>query len=1014
MYAFNTVLLRWQILPAALLSMTSIFSAAVRAEEKSPQSLAPLPTVAATAPEDAVSTIRLQNGFRAELVAAEPLVTDPVAIAYDENGLAYVAEMNDYPYTDRADDKPWADQPSAPIGRIRVLEDVDGDGVYDRSYIFADKLSWPAGVACFKGGIYVAATPDLLYLKDTDGDHKADIKRVVFTGFRKYNVQAVMNGLQWGLDNKIYAAGSSNGGSIIEAEHPGKPTILRRADFRFEPGNEHFEEIAGGARFGNSFNNWGERFLCNIRNPVQHVLFPSKYLKRNPYLSLSSLLYDVATSGDSVKVFRISPPESWRVISAERMATAVSPKPFDSTQATGYITSSSGVTIYRGAAYPKEFLGNAFVGEVASNLVLRYQLVPEGVSYRGIRPYREKEFMASTDNWFRPVNYANAPDGTLHVLDMYRETIEHPWSLPDDLKARLDLTSGRNRGRIYRLVPPEYPAGFVKPPHPQLGKATTAELVQTLENKNGWWRDTAQRLLYERQDKTAVPLLKKMLRNSSYPLARLHALWTLQGLGALQVEEIRIALKDENPRVRIHAVRLAEPLLAMDASLLDLPLENAQSDEMKLRYQVALSLGEVRQPKLTETLLQMIKRDGKDVWVRAAVLSSVGGAETRFLLELLSDNQFATSQTGLTVIGEVAYVLAAKKEKAGIVSLLDRLAKPQWNTKQGKQLRQHVINQLGGGLKRSGSSLSVIASSGESDGAKLLKRIVQQAIHKARDEESTEASRVDAIRLISYTNFETAKENLTPLLDPRSPDGIQIATINTLTAFPDGEVATTLLQRYASFTPAIRTLVVQKLLRRSNWLNLLFDAMLDGKVSPSQVSLVRQTIFLKSSNQQIREKAEKLFKQSNPGERKEIVQRYYKEVGTLGDVSRGEAVFKKNCANCHQAGKVGVEVGPHLSTVKSRSIAELIVNILDPNREISPNYFTYVVVTESGLAHTGIVASETSASITLRAAEKKEATIFRDQIDSIQNTNQSLMPVGLEKEISPQQMADLIAFIKAQ
>ncbi len=1014
MYGFIIVLLRWPVMPVLLLLVTSIFTSSLRAEEKKLQSLPPLPTVAATAPEDATGTIQLQNGFRAELVAAEPLVTDPVAIAYDENGLAYVAEMNDYPYTDAADDKPWADQPSAPIGRIRVLEDVDGDGIYDRSYIFADKLSWPAGVACYKGGVYVAATPDLLYLKDTNGDHRADIKRVVFTGFRKYNVQAVMNGLQWGLDNKIYAAGSSNGGSIVEAEHPGKPVILRRADFRFEPGNEHFEEVAGGARFGNSFNNWGDRFLCNIRNPVQHVLFPSKYLKRNPYLSLSSPLYDVASSGDSVKVYRISPPESWRVISAQRMATSVSPKPFDSTQPTGYITSSSGVTIYRGAAYPKEFLGNAFVGEVAGNLVLRYQLLQEGVSYRGVRPYKEKEFMASTDNWFRPVNYANAPDGTLHVLDMYRETIEHPWSLPDDLKARLDLTSGRDRGRIYRLIPPQYPAGFVKPPHPRLGKATTAELVRTLENKNGWWRDTAQRLLYERQDKTAIPLLKKMLRDSSYPLARLHALWTLHGLSALQIEEIKTALNDENPRVRIHATRLAEPLLADEASLVDLLLENAQSDEMKLRYQVAFSLGEVRSNKVTETLARLIKKDGQDQWMRSAVLSSLSGVEADFLLDLLKDPRFSTTETGLTVIGETAYVLAAKKEMAGIISLLDLLAKSQWNGKQGDRLRQHIVYQLGSGLKRSGSSLSVLASSTESAGTKLLKRIIARAIRTAEDSAATESDRSYGIRLISCTDFDTAKRHLVPLIDPRSPHSIQIASVDALTAFPDQEVATILLEHYSSFTPAIRTLVVQKLLRRSSWLNLLFDAMLEGKVSTSQVSLVRQTIYLKSSNQQIREKAEKLFKRSRPSERKEVVERYIKAVKTLGDVSNGEAVFKKNCANCHQAGKLGVEVGPHLSTVKSRSIPELIVNILDPNREISPNFFTYVIATETGLVHTGIVASETSTNLTLRAAEKKETIIFRSDIDTIQNANQSLMPVGLEKEITPQQMADLIAFIKAQ
>ena len=489
-----------------------------------------LPRIAATEPGDAQATFEVQHGFRLELIAAEPLVTDPVAMAYDENGRAFVVEMNDYPYTDPELDVAWADQQSEAIGRVRLLIDDDGDGVFDRSSVFAEGLSWPTGVACWKGGVFVTATPDIWYLKDTDGDGVADERRKVFTGFRKYNVQAVINNLQWGLDHRLYAAGSSNGGQIETDDSFSRDSQrsasangaipLGRNDFRFDPVTGAFEALSGGARFGNCFDDWGNRFICNIRNPVQHIVLEDRYLARNPSLAVASAVHDSADSGDAVPVYRISPPEPWRELNAARLAAENrSGTPRSEMHAVGFVTSTAGVTIYRGDAYPEEFYGDAFVGEVAGNLVIRYRMKPDGATFRAVRDDAPPEFIASTDNWFRPVNFVNAPDGTLHLLDMYRETIEHPWSIPDDIKAMVDLQSGRDRGRIYRLVPAERRKGFVPPPAPRLGEATIEELVATLENPNGWWRDTAHRLIYERQDAGAVAPLRLLVQNSTSSVA---------------------------------------------------------------------------------------------------------------------------------------------------------------------------------------------------------------------------------------------------------------------------------------------------------------------------------------------------------------------------------------------------------------------------------------------------------------------------------------------------------------
>jgi putative membrane-bound dehydrogenase-like protein len=326
--------------------------------------------------------------------------------------------------------------------------------------------------------VFVAATPDIWYFKDTDGDGKADVRRKVFTGFRKFNVQSVMNTLVWGLDNRIYGAGSSNGGEIRPADKPdAKPMVMGRNDFRFDPATEEFELLSGGARFGGTFDDWGHRFLCDIRNPAQQVMLPLRYLARNPFVAVGSTLNDTAEAGDQLPVYRISEPEPWRVLRAKRWAgerDIVMPR--SELVGAGVVTSSSGVTCYRGAAYPEKYYGNVFVCECAGNLFYRLELTPDGPTFKAKRVDGKAEMVASTDNWFRPVNFVNAPDGTLHVVDMYRENIEHPWSIPDDIHAAVDLESGRDRGRIWRLTPPNFKTP--KPPH--LGSANTAELVANL------------------------------------------------------------------------------------------------------------------------------------------------------------------------------------------------------------------------------------------------------------------------------------------------------------------------------------------------------------------------------------------------------------------------------------------------------------------------------------------------------------------------------------------------------
>ncbi|HBC62525.1 MAG TPA: hypothetical protein DC058_15090, partial [Planctomycetaceae bacterium] len=461
-----------------------------------------------------------------------------------------------------------------PIGKIRLLVDDNDDGTFDRSTIFARDLSWPTGIVVWKDGIFVAATPDLWWLQDADHDGIAEIRQPILTGFRKLNVQAVANNLLWTLDHHICGAGGTNGGLLSGTAldpHTPTPLTMSRHDFRFSPLGppHHFQLLSGGARFGNTADDWGNRFICNIRNPVQHVLLPLEHLSRNPHFNPGSPLHDVAASGDQLPVFRTSPPEAWRIINAARLTGQGDPRmPRSEKNAAGYLTSACGVTVYRGDAWPPEFRSQVFLSDVAANLVHRQQLTPAGPTFSSRRIDQNCEFLTSTDNWFRPVNFIHAPDGTLYLLDMYRETIEHPWSMPDDLKGMLDLERGRDRGRIYRITPPN----FNRRPTPRLSQSPTTELVKLLEHPNAWHRDSAARLLFQQQDPDTPALLHQLLRQSPVPQARLQALNTLAAATPATPAEIRQdtppltkqlndavlhLLADPHPHLRRHALRIA-------------------------------------------------------------------------------------------------------------------------------------------------------------------------------------------------------------------------------------------------------------------------------------------------------------------------------------------------------------------------------------------------------------------------------------------------------------------------
>jgi len=595
-----------------------------------------LSTTRPNEPLEALKTFQVLAGFRLDLVAHEPLVLDPVAGAFDEDGRLYVAELADYPYRPPAG--------TAPRGRIRLLEDTDADGLFDRSHIFADQLLWPTGVAIWKGGIFVAATPDIWYLKDTDGDSRADVRQRVFTGFGTQKAQGSLNNLIWGIDHRIYGAGSSNGGQVQTTERSDLAAVtLDRKDFRFDPVAHSIEPISGRAQFGNTFDDWYNRFLCSQATPAYHVVLPDHYLKRNPHFAAPNAVRNLHP--EPTPILRISPLEKWRIIRSTRRITSGF-RPADSIGVSQHgLDGAAGSTVYRGDAYPPEFRGCLFVGGALTNLVHRMRLAPDGVTFQVSRADQNTEFLRSTDNWFRPVNFLNAPDGTLYVLDFSREYLEAT-HIPLDVARHIDLTSGRDRGRIYRVAPDDWKPG----PPPRLSNATIDELVSHLEHPNGWWRETAHRLLFERQSAQAVAPLGKLLRESRSPLARLHAMWSLEGLGKLETQDLLAMLRDEAAGNREHAVRLAERRLTEDRELREQVMRLVGDPNPRVRFQVAFVLGEINQPESIEALAEIAFGDSADRWIRTAILSSSADNSHTLVQKLCSDRKRISGSSGLSVL----------------------------------------------------------------------------------------------------------------------------------------------------------------------------------------------------------------------------------------------------------------------------------------------------------------------------------------------------------------------------
>lgn len=954
-----------------------------------------LPRLKPVEPADALATFSLAKGFRMEQVAAEPLVVDPIAMAFDEFGRLFVIEMRGY-----------SEQGDENLGRVRVLIDKDNDGQYETSHVFAEGLSWPTGVICSRGGLFVVAAPDLIWLKDTDGDHIADEKQTVATGFGRSNVQGLVNSLKWGMDNRIHGATSSSGASLkMESVADESPVLrLRGRDFAFDTFDVAIAATSGGGQHGMSFNRWGDKFVCSNSDHIQHVQYEDRYVARNPYYAAPSARKSIAVDGPQADVFRTSPIEPWRVVRTRLRVKGIVPGPVEGGGApAGYFTGATGVTIFRGNGWPAKFNGIAIVGDVGSNLIHRKTLTENGVGYVANRIDQKSEFVASSDTWFRPAQFANGPDGSLYVADMYRETIEHPKSLPPVIKKHLDLTSGRDRGRIYRIVGDD----FEQPAPIKLGDATNEELVATLSHENGWHRETAARLLYERTARGAAPMLRIVVKSGELPEGRVRALNLLASLDMLSEEDVLMALKDTHPRVREHGVRLAEGLINESATVRSALVSMTADDAFRVRCQLGFTLGEASFRGRDRCLADLIVQDGKSPAMQLAVMSSLGEGAGEVLSRLAnskSAGQPHVRQMISIIAGQIGKQ-QAPEDVAVVLQLMGELSA------DAAGVRSLVIEKLA--VKTGGAFSKQLAAITRGESENVISEVLAKASKTAVNETAKVESRTAAIAQLRLGDFAKRRALFASLLSVSQPQKIQQAAVATMASFEGAGVADLIVERWSSLSPAIRNQASDVLFSRATWAKALLSAVETKAIAVADIDASRRMILKSHPDDDIRRRAETLFSTSSSATTRDLLIKYNDALRLKGDVANGKAVFKKVCSSCHQLEGVGTALAPNLAAMKNRGREAILTNVLAPNREVNPQYLSYLLETTSGKIVTGMIAAESATSITLKRGADNVDTVLRVDIESLKSSGLSLMPEELHKEINVQAMADLIEYIES-
>jgi putative heme-binding domain-containing protein len=844
-----------------------------------------------------------------------------------------------------------------------------------------------------------------------------------------------------------------------------------------------------------TFDAWGNRFVCDNRHPCRHVIFEEDFIKRCPHVAFPAVVHDVIPADDKNQVFPLT--SAWTTSNLHA----------------GTFTASCGVTVYTGDWLPEEFRGNVFVCEPTGNLVQRAILEPDGVTFKSRNPYQRspvaprqeqpnapttsankstpngqsestarsadlsrsdratetQEFLASRDDWFRPVDLQNGPDGALYVVDMYRAVIEHPEWVPDELKKRPDTWLGNDKGRIYRIRPSspvaprqEQPsarstsekqststarsAALSRSDRATLGKpiVSVANLNASFNSANGWHRTTASRVAIEGGSQQSASTEVLPITNEAKILA-------LRAIGLRLSESTAInGLVSNDDRLRAEAVvatSLSWQQLVGDGNFdgwrrPQNVLKTLLQDKSALvRFRVIQALRFDDDHDLATVLAACGCRDADDRWTQLAVIGSLH-TNPISVLEMVFDRSPCVSLLGNDgdprekqfpdwvdargrfiamlceqVIARTWSVSTPDELRESLETLsriVETIASYADGSGYGSALADHGLRGTNVALARKGRSFESERRSLSLAARNALDRIVDGAARRLANKQDEPDLYFDslALRLLRFGRFDKVNGSITSIAETGTDQAMRLAAIETFASFAQPEVDAWLIERYRSETPAIRRAILAALFASKERQLRLLEAIEQKQIAATELDPVRVNQLTQAKDETIRERAKKILAAAAPASRKEVLDAYQSALSLKGDPQRGKAVFVKNCSTCHRVDNVGVNVAPDISDTRTKKPEQLLLDILDPNKAIDANYFAYVVVTKEGKTESGVISSESSNSITLKQPEGKVLTLLRSDIEELRNTGLSLMPVGVEKNIDQQAMTDLIFWLK--
>ncbi len=978
--------------------------------------------------DEALPSFRLAEGFQIQAIAAEPLIKDPVGFDWGLDGRLWVVEMGDYPER--------TSKQTRRNGRVRWLEDLNSDGVYDRSHLFLDGLNYPTGIMTYRNnegqdGVLISAAPDILFAYDTTGDGWADRTDVLFTGFGEGNQQHRVNGFEFGLDNWIYCANGDSGGTIRSSKKGEILFDLRGYDFRFF--NQSGARAFGQTQFGRRRDDWGNWF--GNANPVWlwHYFVDDRFLEYSLGLN-------------RIRKFTAQYPDAGRV-----RINSIQQQRFNRVGMDGHVTSACSPSPYRGELFGTEYKNSVFISEPANNVIRREILIQNGVSFQS-HSDGEKEFLVSNDPWFRPTTLRTGPDGALWVADMYRLYIEHLQWIPQDVESHIDVKSGNDRGRIYRIYPTDKKPGSMPTlldqisPRPNQGLSPNElkSLLIGLESPNGWQRDKSQLLLGKglrhsefKVRETLLNRLQTLVESHPNAKVRLQALCTLDGIhlygeaDAPPTETIilmpiwkrlehsaRKALQDPNHYLRKHAVRIASDLLnkrsiqdQSSRSLMNELLERTSDSSAKVRFQLALELHRLKPSEaVSAARTRLILKDFDQPEIMATATASGSFDASELIIQLLGEFNTPTERNHWVTR------LSSKLDRDQKLQLVSSRFQ-EFQKMQSKKEQAALLEFIASVLEADSMSSPKESNQQTTKDKVLLKKINRVAEETLTDgADGNEPLLIAGIRILGASNQmqEPSVKRLLELADSNDSMPVRKAAWNSLTKHKNASIGTLILEKLTHYTQGQVETRLLLLTRRSDWTKLLLADIRNGTLKKDQLSPAVMAALLQHPSMPLREISRDLLvnadQQNNQDSKVETL--FRKLQGKEGNAGRGLKHFELYCSSCHRNGKFGQGAGPDLAGSRNKDTKLLLESIVTPNKAVEEKYKTRLITTLDNDFYSGWLAEETTDRVSLSLSTGETIVIPKNRIHSFESSEMSMMPEGFGEILSPTIIADLLVFIK--